>query len=257
MMDRLTRVFRRARDRDAASLWGYWMLANALGNGAAAVATGAIRALGDIYLQPNGLSPLVQIASMATIVLWPIAQGVVLRRYVDISVRRWVCFTISGFVAGGVLLVPLVLVPIGMYTATTSPAGVTLNLPLFVKLVIPLVTIVGGTVLGLAQWLILRRVVARAGWWIAASTVSIALPGALWLLLGGSAVDPNTGLIEVHSPGQLIVDALAGGAVSGAVTGLALVWLLRDRFASDSSEGLIGSPTFTASSDGARDPGTN
>ena len=51
----------------------------------------------------------------------------------------------------------------------------------------------GGTVLGVLQWLVLRRRVARAGWWVLASTAG-------WAVLG---------------------------AVYGAITGAVLVWLLR------------------------------
>ena len=67
----------------------------------------------------------------------------------------------------------------------------------------------GGTVLGLLQWLMLRRQVARAGWWVLASTVGWVMGG----LVSG------------------ITDTAAGwavlGAVYGAITGAALVWLLR------------------------------
>ena len=67
----------------------------------------------------------------------------------------------------------------------------------------------GGTVLGLLQWLVLRRQVARAGWWVLASTVG-------WVV-GGFVSG--------------ITDAAAGwavlGAVYGAITGIVLVWLLR------------------------------
>jgi hypothetical protein len=69
----------------------------------------------------------------------------------------------------------------------------------------------GGAVAGILQWLVLRRQVSRAGWWVLASTVgwglSMAVLGALFY-------------VE-------LVGLLVGGAVLGAVTGGALVWLLR------------------------------
>ena len=71
----------------------------------------------------------------------------------------------------------------------------------------------GGTVLGVLQWLVLRRQVARAGWWVLASTVGWIVGG----LVSG------------------ITDTAAGwavlGAVYGAITGSVLVWLLRHRAA--------------------------
>ena len=66
-----------------------------------------------------------------------------------------------------------------------------------------------GAVVGGLQWLVLRRRVARAGWWVLASTVGWVVGG----LVSG------------------ITDTAAGwavlGAVYGAITGAALVWLLR------------------------------
>ena len=72
---------------------------------------------------------------------------------------------------------------------------------------------VGGIVTGLLQWLVLRRQVAWAGWWILASTVG-------WIV--GGAV---SGIVPVNNPvGWSVI-----GAVYGAITGMALVWLLRRR----------------------------
>ena len=72
----------------------------------------------------------------------------------------------------------------------------------------------GGAVIGMLQWLILRGQVSRAGWWMLASTVgwglSIAVAGVFALVAVG-----------------LVFGLLVGGVVLGAVTGGALVWLLR------------------------------
>ena len=61
-----------------------------------------------------------------------------------------------------------------------------------------------GTVAGLMQWLVLRRQVARAGWWVLACTLGwvVAVP------VGDLGGPP-------------------GWAVYGAITGAVLVWLLR------------------------------
>ena len=66
-----------------------------------------------------------------------------------------------------------------------------------------------GAVTGLAQWLVLRRWVPRAGWWIPASVLG-------WGLVRLIAGKVFTNLLEL-----LII-----GAVPAAVTGLALWWLL-------------------------------
>jgi len=69
----------------------------------------------------------------------------------------------------------------------------------------------GGAVVGILQWLVLRRQVSRAGWWVLASTVGLGLSMAV----AGAFLDME------------LVGLLVGGAVLGAVTGGALVWLLR------------------------------
>lgn len=78
------------------------------------------------------------------------------------------------------------------------------------------VLVVGGAMAGLMQWFVLRRQVSRAGWWVLASTVGWAVSGPV---LGLSA---QYGMY--FSP---LVVSLGGGVGLGAVTGLALVWLLR------------------------------
>jgi hypothetical protein len=71
----------------------------------------------------------------------------------------------------------------------------------------------GGAVTGLLQWLVLRGQVSRAGWWMLASTVG-------WGLSMAAA-----GAFEVLTCGLFALPV--GGAVLGAVTGGALVWLFR------------------------------
>jgi hypothetical protein len=66
-----------------------------------------------------------------------------------------------------------------------------------------------GAVIGLAQCLVLRRRVPRAGWWVLASALG-------WGLVRLIAGEVFTSLVEL-----LII-----GAVPAAVTGLALWWLL-------------------------------
>ncbi len=77
------------------------------------------------------------------------------------------------------------------------------------------VVALSGAVTGTLQWLVLRGQVSRAGWWVLASTVG-------WGLGMTAAIAFSRGV------GASDFGALGGtGAVLGAVTGGALVWLLR------------------------------
>ena len=74
----------------------------------------------------------------------------------------------------------------------------------------------GGAVTGILQWLVLRGKVSRAGWWVLASTVG-------WGLSMGMSIAIPSGETEEGGLLSLVVT----GAVMGAITGAALVWLLR------------------------------
>ena len=71
-----------------------------------------------------------------------------------------------------------------------------------------------GAAFGAAQWLVLRRRVARAGWWVPANAAGFA---AGWALAAAAPVDG----VPAHFTGGAIF-----GAVLGLLTGGALVWLL-------------------------------
>ena len=117
-------------------------------------------------------------------VLAGVLQWLVLRR----QVARSGGWALTGIVA--VAMVGLVVFGVGMINADL---GWVLGVALF------------GTMVGVLQWLVLRRQVPRAGWWVLASTVGWVAGMPLGGFLGWGAL----------------------GAVYGAITGGALVWLLR------------------------------
>lgn len=72
--------------------------------------------------------------------------------------------------------------------------------------------VVGGAVLGTAQWLVLRQTFAKAGWWLLATIMGLGIGWhAVWI----------TGF------GWLSL--IVGGAVYAVITGLVIVWLLQRR----------------------------
>lgn len=77
-------------------------------------------------------------------------------------------------------------------------------------------------VVGAVQWLLLRRELSGAGWWIPANAVGWGLGFGLGFRAGGA------------SALTLALGGLLSGAIGGAVTGAVLVWLLRRQKASPS-----------------------
>lgn len=71
-----------------------------------------------------------------------------------------------------------------------------------------------GLWLGAAQWLVLRRYVARAAWWIPITAVGLGL--TLAVLFGLSA------------EGRELVSLVLSGLLFGTITGAGMAWLLRD-----------------------------
>jgi hypothetical protein len=158
--------------------WLTWVLASAAGwavGGAIGAAVGSSRepfVAGFVVVAAGG-------------VLAGMLQSLVLRRQVA-AAGWWAVATIGAMAAVGVLVIAVGVVDAGVGAAAS------------------------GTVLGVVQWLVLRRRVAQAGWWVLASTVGWVVGGFL------------SGAFEGGVAGWTTI-----GAVYGAITGAALVWLLR------------------------------
>ena len=119
-------------------------------------------------------------------ILIGVLQWLVLRRYLA-GAGRWVPASL-----GAAAVVGVVSFGVGMVDVDVGWVG---GVSAF------------GTVVGVLQWLVLRRQVPLALWWVLASTVG-------WVV--------GMPLGDINGPPGL-------GAAYGAITGTALVWLLRQR----------------------------
>jgi hypothetical protein len=77
-----------------------------------------------------------------------------------------------------------------------------------------------GASLGILQWLVLRRHMLQAGWWVLANVVGWGILG----LIVGKSLDRFTDLVAI-------------AAVPPAITGAVLVWLFRQTFSTASDLG--------------------
>jgi hypothetical protein len=125
-----------------------------------------------------------------------IAQSLVLPR--GLEIRWWIVATTLG-------------IALGFWADTT--------LPFSIPFVSGAFSGVSGALIGLGQWLVLRRRFARSGWWVTASAVGFwsgfALVDAVGRAVGGQ--------FEGYAGG--ILGTAAGLAIYGMLTGAALVWL--------------------------------
>ncbi len=180
--------------------WLWWVLASTVGlavgkfvplwvifvgHGALAYALGGrASALGEA-VAVYGLLALIGAFGGASV---GIAQWLVLRRQVA-RAGWWVLASIVGFAVGSVVR-PLIMPDLSR-AEPTFVVGIAQ---------VALGGVRDGASMGIAQWLVLRRRVARGGWWVLASTVGLA---------GG------------------VLFSVAAGVIYAPITGGVLVWLLR------------------------------
>lgn len=85
-------------------------------------------------------------------------------------------------------------------------------------------TLVEGLALGMAQWLVLRRHVTRAGWWVVASAAGWLAAVFLTMVIFRLGL----GALPMHAwRSVVVVSWAAGGALYGALLGRVLIALLR------------------------------
>jgi hypothetical protein len=132
-------------------------------------------------------------------------QRLVLRRVLP-HLDGWVWVSTAGF---GIAFTAVWALGGGRHGAVAHHA-----LPHAVDLAGPLGGAIIGVALGTSQWLILRRYLRRAGWWVLFNGVGFA---AGWLLAAATPVD--------GVPAHFVGGSVAGLALA-AITGAALVWLL-------------------------------
>ena len=72
----------------------------------------------------------------------------------------------------------------------------------------------GGAILGVGQWLVLRKYLVKAAWWIGATTLG-------WSFWWGSAIS----IFWSQKPIELVL-LVFGALIYSIITGIVLVWLL-------------------------------
>jgi len=142
-----------------------------------------------------------------------VAQRLVLQRS-DFPPRKWVLFSAVGGAVGGIVAITLgniVGAAAGFQTALVIGGAVL------------------GVSLGIGQWFILRQRISQAGWWVLASMVGMTIGLGLGRFLGEALYEAvlgslGKGLAQILAT-VTFATLLFGGF--GAITGIALLWLLR------------------------------
>lgn len=190
-------LLRKALPRAAWKLWVQWLLGNAVGVGLALLIA-YVAAMFPVFDSPDPVWWFREVLVMAaTGALISSVQWYVMQRHGNWGGEwsRWTLLSSAGWSIGGILVTYLLGYPlVGRFWVAPGVAS------------------------GIAQWLILRHRLNRAGWWIPANAVG-------WLA-GALLVEQLFLAIPDFIIG-LVVNGFIVGGVSGSVSGLCLVWFLR------------------------------
>ena len=132
------------------------------------------------------------------------AQWIVLRRYLTVG-SRWALGDGTSWVAGYIL---------GLLLVQSLPSSIfiaTIGYLLF------------GAIVALVQWPVLRREIPNAFVWVLANSVGWAVgfwasQAVISLIFTGGSIEPAV---------STTVIAVTSGLVAGAITGVALIWIVR------------------------------
>lgn len=173
------------------AFWFLWVLASTLGWAVGfPIADAILGALGEVVANEVVIYTL--LGAMPGVLQWPL-----LRLYLP-QAGRWVlASTLAGAFIGAVASTVRVVDP---------PVGF----------------VVAGASFGILQWLVLRRHIALAEWWLLASPAGWAVG-----YLVGRAADGVFSALPISETVGLALLFGVFGAVSGAVTGIVLAWLTR------------------------------
>ena len=150
------------------------------------------------------------------------AQWLVLRRPLrEIRWRTWVVATALGAcVAWTIGMIPSTFMFNGSNSETGGPGAMS---DLMIYALAAGMGLVLGSILGLPQWLALRRHLLKAAWWVPANALAWML-GMVVIFIGTNFIPASGFTWQVAM--LLLLFVVAAGAVVGAVHGLFLIWLL-------------------------------
>ena len=179
------------------AVWPLWVTASAVGSGLVAFAY-------DWYQRTSrdGQSvPIVITAGLVILTLPAILQWLVVRRWVP-QAGWWIGASAVGNFLG--------FFPIGWGINRLDPSPYASTVAVFAAFLL------SGAVAGGMEWLVLRRWVWQAGWWVLAR--SIGSYGAIYVFA----------FVTKGADVRFFLGGLTSGAASGVVAGLALALLLRN-----------------------------
>jgi hypothetical protein len=206
--------------QDSWTLWEWWLLATMMGV-ILAVGIAVISSAIANNFGPVGTVVMLHLMGALEGVVLGFTQWLVLRRYVK-HIGWWVFATGVGsliaWLIGVKFMVALALVSF-TNTMTTTTLWALQQAVFWMGAWV-------GTILGIAQWLVLRSHVHKGVGWVLANALAWGL-GLLVAFMSVTWTKPEGLTIETVVVN--IATGAATGAIVGSITGIALVWFLKPR----------------------------
>jgi hypothetical protein len=206
--------------RDSWTLWEWWVLATVVG-GLVGMGIAGIASVIAVNLGTVSTITLLHLVGALEGAALGVAQWLVLRRYIK-HVGWWIMATAMGAIVAWLIGLKVVVILMLMF----MDDGMTGTMPFALLKAVFLLGTWIGTVLGLAQWFVLRTHVRNGISWVFANALAWGL-ALLVILMGTTWMKPGEFTIETAF--IYLVTGATTGVVVGSVTGIALVWLLKRR----------------------------
>lgn len=208
------------------NIWWQWIAANAVSE---TIGLGSTLLIGILLLanaeQAIGAIPAALLAIVVGTViegsLVGTAQWLVLQR--PLHKMRWSTWALAtalgACIAWTLGMIPSIFMFNGSNGGTGGPGAMS---ELMIYMLAAGMGLVLGPILGVPQWLALRRHVPDAGWWVLANALAWML-GMVIIFIGTSFIPPSGFTWQIA---MLLLFVVVAGAVVGAVNGWFLIWLL-------------------------------
>lgn len=217
--------------------WRAWLVANLV---AEALGLGATLLVGTLLLGglESSIGPI-PVAFMG-VILGALCEGsivgslqwLVIRRSIpSMRWREWAIATAAGVgIAWALGLLPSVVMSFVPAQSPLTTADSTQGFDPALPVVLLLAATMGvalGAILGTAQWIALRKHAPKAGWWILANAGAWAI--GMVLVFVGTSFIPDSGAVTLGIITAVVTSVALAGIAVGAIHGLALIWLIRER----------------------------
>ena len=206
------------KENNSLKLWERWVLASTIAQILGWIVIAYFSQAIDEFSNENTYQVLLLIGTVEGFLLG-FAQWLVLRRYIR-HASFWIFLTILGALLSWFMGLTVSVV-IGLFYAA--------NLHQTITTLVKEIALLGaaiGTVIGYAQWLILKIANKKAIWWVGANAFAWSL--GLVVAFIGAGINKSSEF-SIHPPLVTAATGAAMGIVISSITGIVLVWLLQPR----------------------------